>query len=86
VKGDKFTKNQIVAFLDEKGIGTRPIMAGNIMRQPAYKNHPEVRKFGELVNADIITERGFWVGCWHGLDDAQIDYTIGAFDEFIARY
>jgi CDP-6-deoxy-D-xylo-4-hexulose-3-dehydrase len=86
VNTDKFTRADIVKFLDEKGIGSRPIMTGNIKRQPAYMNHPRVVKYGALTNADKITESGFWVGCWHGLTDEQVEYTLEAFDEFLERY
>ncbi len=86
VNTDRFTKNEIVKWLDDHGVGTRPVMTGNLTRQPAYVNHPQIKKYGELTNADIITERSFWVGCWHGLSDEQIDYTVGVFDEFLSRY
>lgn len=86
VNSDKFTKCELVKWFDEHGVGTRQIMTGNVMRQPAYVNHPQIKKFGELTNADIITERSFWIGCWHGLSDEQVEYALEVIDEFFERY
>jgi len=75
---------ELIQHLNAHGIGTRPIMAGNITRQPAYK-HTRFEIMHKLTNADIITERAFYIGCWHGLSDEQIEYTLEVIGDFIAR-
>jgi len=37
----------------------------------------------ELKNSNIVTENSFYIGCWHGLSEEQIEYTINVFDDFI---
>ena len=74
-------RNDLARFLDEKEIGNRPIMAGNLTRQPAYKD-VEYRVIGSLLGADIIHEHGLWIGCFPGINQEMLDYTIGAFHEF----
>jgi dTDP-4-amino-4,6-dideoxygalactose transaminase len=68
-------RNKLARYLDAKGIGNRPIMAGNILRQPAYK-HIKHHVIGNLTGANKIHECGLWVGCFPGLNTDQLDYTI----------
>lgn len=49
----------LVDRLNEAQIDWRPILAGNIARQPAYKNKVIVR--GELTKADEVFEKGIWL-------------------------
>lgn len=74
-------RNSLARFLDEREIGNRPIMAGNLTRQPAYKN-VDYRVIGDLTGADEIHERGLWIGCFPGIDKPMMDYVIEAFHEF----
>jgi CDP-6-deoxy-D-xylo-4-hexulose-3-dehydrase len=77
----KFSRRDIVKHLQDNGIGTRPIMAGNIARQPAFIG--KVTQSGPLTNADIITEQSFYIGCWHGLAVEQVEYTIDTICKFV---
>jgi CDP-6-deoxy-D-xylo-4-hexulose-3-dehydrase len=64
-------RNALVMALNEQRIGTRLLFAGNLVRQPAYRN-VEYRIAGTLANADTIMNDVFWVGTWPGIDDAAI--------------
>lgn len=74
-------RNAITRWLEGRGIQTRIIFAGNILRQPAYKffNH---RVVGGLTNTDIIHDRAFFVGCWPGLTSEQINYVADSIAEY----
>ena len=54
------------AGLQSRGGGRIQSFGGNLLRQPYMKgrNH---RVVGELANADIVTERTFWIGIYPGL-------------------
>jgi CDP-6-deoxy-D-xylo-4-hexulose-3-dehydrase len=67
------TRNQLVQELNTRKIGTRLVFAGNIVRQPAYRD-VAYRVVGDLTNADIIMNDVFWVGAYPGLGTEQIDY------------
>ena len=102
IDGHPFTKVDMTRFLEEKGIGTRQLFAGNILRQPAYlsrefplriKNSPvksslELSKedYQMLPNSDVVMNNVFWVGVWPGLGTKELDRIIDAFDEFLAQY
>lgn len=74
-------RSELARFLSEREIGNRPIMAGNLTRQPAYKDvHYEV--IGDLTGADEIHERGLWIGVMPAITKEMMDYVIEAFHEF----
>lgn len=67
------SRNALTRVLNERKIGTRLVFAGNLVRQPAYRD-VALRTIGTLDNADTIMNEVFWVGVYPGLDDDQIRY------------
>ena len=80
-ENDLFTKNEIVAFLEEHKILTRQLFAGNITRQPAYEE-VEYRVIGDLKNTDYIMNNTFFIGVYPGINYVKLDYVLKTFDEF----
>ncbi len=78
-----FTRRELLKFLDEKGIASRLIFAGNITKQPYFIDYGiQYRQVSDLVNTDIIMNNTFWIGINQLLDDANIDYVIESIKEF----
>lgn len=77
-----FTLKEIISFLQENGVETRPIIAGNMARHPALRMYPH-RVSGNLDNCDIIMQRGFAIGCHHAITEEQVSYVVKKFDEFM---
>ena len=75
-------REELLRFLDSRKIGTRLLFAGNILKQPAYKN-VDFRVVGELTNTDIVMKRSFWVGVYPGLTKPMLDYVIESISDFM---
>jgi CDP-6-deoxy-D-xylo-4-hexulose-3-dehydrase len=76
----KINRNELIAFLHERKIGTRLLFGGNLLRQPAFQDTPR-RVYGDLVNTDIVMNQTFWVGVWPGLTLQMLDYIISSIQE-----
>ena len=75
-------REELLRFLDSRKIGTRLMFAGNILKQPAYKN-VEFRVVGDLTNTDIVMKRTFWIGVYPGLTPEMLDYATSSIIEFV---
>jgi len=57
------------------------IFAGNLLRQPAYRNIQR-RVVGELKNTDLVMTNTFFIGVYPGLTEPMLDYMIEKTREF----
>lgn len=77
-----FTRKVLLDFLAEKGIDTRPIVAGNFTKNEVLK-YFDCELSGEMKNAEYLDEHGFFVGN-HQFDIRdKIDYLFDCISEFI---
>ena len=78
---DGYKRNDIVNRLEENGVQTRMLFAGNILRHPCFdemrKRKAGYRVVGKLKNTDRIVEDTFWVGVYPGLTEEMISYIAG---------
>jgi CDP-6-deoxy-D-xylo-4-hexulose-3-dehydrase len=79
-----FTRKDFANFLEQKGIETRPVMAGNIAEQPAMKLF-KYRKVGELNNSRIIMRNSFFFGNHHGIGKVEREYIADCISEFMEQ-
>ncbi len=80
-----FELQDLLAHLEQSGVETRPIVAGNIAKQPACAMFPELQ--GEhLPGADIVHERGFYVGLHPFSARDSLDRLVEVFDTFLRRF
>jgi CDP-4-dehydro-6-deoxyglucose reductase, E1 len=71
----------LIKYLDQNRIGTRLLFAGNLTRQPYFKDI-EYRIVGELTNTDITMHQTLWLGIYPGLGKEQLDYIAEKMEEF----
>lgn len=76
-------REDLLRFLETRKIGTRLLFAGNITKQPAYKD-VNFRKVGSIKNTDTVMLRSFWVGVYPGLTNQMLDYVIDSISEFMS--
>ena len=81
-KNPFFTKNELVNFLENKGIETRPVMAGNMVEQPVTKLL-DYKVVGKLENSEFIMRNSFLIGNHQGIKQKQREYVIGNIVKFV---
>jgi len=71
----KFKRKDIVNYLEDNKIQTRPYFAGNIMLQPAYENIIDKEiVLNKFPNARKVTTDTFFLGTSPVITDNQLDY------------
>lgn len=76
-----FTRHQITSFLEANKLETRNLFAGNLIKQPAYKDI-RCRVIGDLPISDQIMRNVFFVGVYPGLSQTKLDYMVESFESF----
>ena len=98
----KFTKQQLVEYLEKNGVGTRQLFAGNLLRQPLMVENDVTLRIGagavqnsrdlteadyqKLPNTDFIMNNTFWVGVFPRLGEKELDKTSRLIHEFVAQH
>lgn len=80
-------RNQVVQYVESKGVQTRMLFAGNLTKHPCFDEMRAAgtgyRVVGELENTDRIMADTFWVGVYPGMSDEMIDYMAKTIKEAI---
>jgi CDP-6-deoxy-D-xylo-4-hexulose-3-dehydrase len=76
-----FERREVIEFLENRRIATRLLFAGNLTRQPAFRE-VHYRVAGELTATDVIMHRTFWVGVHPGLTEPMVDYVADSIGQF----
>lgn len=100
-QNNKFTKQQLVEYLEENGVGTRQLFAGNILRQPMMTENEIPLRIGKsklllsnklkekhykmLLNTEYIMNNSFWVGVFPVLGKKEMDKISDLIHEFIEK-
>ncbi|MCS7184303.1 MAG: aminotransferase class I/II-fold pyridoxal phosphate-dependent enzyme [bacterium] len=77
-----FTRADICSFLEKHKIETRPIIAGNIAKQPFISMFKH-KVIGNLENATTIMQNGFAVGNHQGIDKNKREYFLMTIEKFL---
>ena len=74
-------REKIVRSIEEKGIQTRMLFAGNLTKHPCFdemrQSRTGYRVVGDLVNTDRIMNNTFWIGVYPGMTDEMLEYMAG---------
>lgn len=72
-------RNEVVKYVEKRGVQTRMLFAGNLIKHPCFDEMRVTGKgfrvVGSLSNTDRIMKDTFWVGVYPGMTDEMIDYT-----------
>jgi len=85
-KESGFTREDTIDYLESKGIQTRMLFAGNMIKHPCFDEMRSTGKgfriVGGLKNTDLIMNQTFWVGVYPGMTDGMLDYMVKVMKEF----
>ncbi len=78
-----FTRQELVTFLEGKGLETRPVFTGNIDEQPVMQLF-NYRKVGDLPNSRTIQRQSFFFANHQGIGREEREAVVDYFREFMA--
>ena len=81
----KTSRKELIDYLNSKKIGTRLLFAGNLTKQPYFKEQ-NYRVVGDLTNTDIIMNNTFWVGIYPGLTENMLNYLAESMVSFFESF
>lgn len=72
---------ELLKYLDQYKIGTRLLFAGNLTRQPYFKNR-QYRISGDLANTDKVMNDTMWIGVYPGLNEEMLNFVVEKLETF----
>ena len=70
ILSDSINRNRVTAYLESKGVETRPLYACIPTQQPVYQNHFQAKE--KFPMAEKMGKQGFYVGIHQGLTQEDI--------------
>ena len=71
-------RNKVVQYIEDKGVQTRMLFAGNLIKHPCFDEMRAEKKgyrvIGDLKNTERIMNDSFWVGVYPGMTNEKLDY------------
>jgi CDP-6-deoxy-D-xylo-4-hexulose-3-dehydrase len=72
------TRGALTAFIENRGVQTRNLFAGNILRHPCFdamrRENRGFRISGGMENTDLALNNSFWIGVHPGMTEKALDY------------
>lgn len=86
IKEKSMKRVELLKYLNERRIGTRLLFAGNIIKQPYFKNYDiNYRTIGNLNNTDKLMLDAFWIGVYPALKHEHLDYIVKVLNDFFNK-
>lgn len=86
---DGVDRKKVVPYIESKGVQTRMLFAGNLIKHPCFNEMREkgegYRVVGSLENTDRIMNDTFWVGVYPGMTDEKLDYMAKVIKEAVKQ-
>jgi CDP-4-dehydro-6-deoxyglucose reductase, E1 len=87
--GNSFNREKILNHLESRGIQTRMLFAGNLIKHPCFDEMRNegtgFRTAGSLANTERIMRDTFWVGVYPGMTEEILEYMVKTINEYCGR-
>ena len=84
-KKSNYSRKNLQIYLEKKGIQTRTIFTGNILRQPIMKNKYYKKHRKSYIVSDDVMKNGILIGCHHGLKKKDLYRITNTFKKLLSR-
>lgn len=81
-----FSRRDLQIALERRGVQTRVVFTGNILRQPGFRDITCVKAARGYPQADAVTRGGVLLACHYGLTAEMIARVHECFCEFAAKH
>lgn len=81
-----FSRREFQIYLENKGIQTRVVFTGNVLRQPMMSQHLNGQDPKEFKNSDRVMKFGVLLPVHHGLSEEMFEYFENTICEFLKSY
>ncbi|GFO70134.1 lipopolysaccharide biosynthesis protein RfbH [Geomonas limicola] len=82
-----FSREDVVNHLERKGIQTRMLFAGNLIKHPCFDemraSGEGFRVVGELKETERIMNDTFWIGVYPGMKPEMLEYMVATIHDFV---
>ena len=85
IKNKIINRQKLQIFLEKRGIQTRTIFTGNILRQPIMKKRKYKKIKNSEVNSNEVMKNGILIGCHHGLENKDLNFIKNNFKKFLSN-
>lgn len=80
-----FKRTELQIFLEKRGIQTRTVFTGNILRHPGFKDIQCKRAEEGYSHTDQVMRGGMLMACHHGLNDEMMQHIHTSFKAFVEQ-
>ena len=81
----KFSRQDLILYLNGHNIGTRLLFAGNATKQPFLKGQ-NYRVHGDLEHTEYTMHNTFWMGVQPALTEPMLEYMCETIDKFMKEF
>jgi len=83
-KNNRFRREDLTNFLESRGIETRPLVAGNLAKQPAMQlfNYST----GNLEYSESVMRNSFYIGNNPNETEENLEYIVDTFQDFFSSH
>lgn len=83
-KGAPFSRFELIKYLEDHNVQTRPVFTGDITLQPAFQKAPRRMAQKSYPNTRHIMQNAFVLGAHQGLLEVQVKYLTEQVENFIS--
>jgi CDP-4-dehydro-6-deoxyglucose reductase, E1 len=80
-----FDRRALTERLGAAKIASRPLFAGNLVRQPAYQGRA-FRVVGDLKSSDFAMDHVLWLGVFPGITNGMLDHMVSILREMAGKH